>query len=95
MSASTFKLAFWQRLVQPFAALVMIMLAIPFIFGPLRSVTMGLRIVTGAAVGFAFYLLNQFFGPFCLVYQIPVFLGAILPTLFFAGLGFWLLKRVR
>lgn len=95
MNVKNFELAFWQRIAQPFAALVMILLSIPFIFGPLRSVTMGLRIVTGAAVGFAFYLLNQFFGPFCLVYQIPPIIGAFLPTILFAVLGLYLLSRVR
>ena len=95
MSPAQFELAFWQRLVQPFSSLVMILLAVPFIFGPLRSVTMGLRIVTGAAVGLAFYLLNQFFGPFCLVYQVPAFLGAALPTVLFAFLGLMLMRRVK
>lgn len=95
MSASSFDLAFWQRSLQPLASLVMIFLAVPFIFGPLRSVTMGVRIVTGAVAGFSFYLINEFFGSFSLVYQIPPLLGASLPIILFALLAFALMQRVR
>src|SRR5207244_1124712 len=59
LRASNYDLAYWRRLFQPFATGLMILLAIPFIFGPLRSVTMGLRFVSGVLVGFGFYILNQ------------------------------------
>ncbi len=95
MSSASFALAFWQRSLQPLASLVMIFLAIPFIFGPLRSVTMGVRIVTGAVAGFSFYLINEFFGSFSLVYQIPPLLGASLPILLFVLLAVLLMRRVR
>jgi lipopolysaccharide export system permease protein len=95
MSTRAYALNFWQRVLQPFSALVMVFLAISFVFGPLRGVMMGVRIVVGATAGFSFYLLNQFFGPFSLVYQMPPLLGAALPTLLFALLGVWLLLRVR
>lgn len=91
LGAGAYEFAFWKRLMQPLSTLVMIFLAVPFIFGPLRSVSMGLRIVTGIIVGFSFYILNQFFGPISQVYQIPAFLAALLPTLTFAGIGALLL----
>lgn len=87
LSASTYQLIFWKRVFQPIATLVMILLSIPFIFGPLRTVTMGIRIVFGVAVGFLFYLLNQFFGPIILYYQYPPILGAALPSLLFLVIG--------
>jgi len=88
-------LNFWQRIFLPFATLVMIFLAVPFIFGPLRNVTIGLRIIVGISVGFAFYLVNQFFGPFSLVYQLPTILGASLPIILFLVIGLLLLRRVK
>lgn len=91
LGAGMYEFAFWKRLIQPFATLVMIFLSVPFIFGPLRSVSMGLRIVTGVIVGFSFYILNQFFGPMSQVYQIPAIVAAILPTITFAMLGTFLL----
>jgi lipopolysaccharide export system permease protein len=93
LDPKTYSLAFWQKLTRPFATLVMMFLAIPFIFGPLRSSTMGLRMLVGVLVGFAFYTFNELFGPLTLVYQIPPILGALLPTCFFFGFGLILLKR--
>jgi len=90
-----FALAFWKRLFQPIATCVMMLLAIPFIFGPLRSATMGSRFLAGASCGFGFYLLNQFFGPLSLVYQIPPILGAGCPILLFALAAMMLMRRVK
>lgn len=91
LEAGLYEFEFWKRLLQPFATLVMIFIAVPFIFGPLRSVSMGLRILAGVIVGFGFYIMNQFFGPLSLVYQIPALFAALLPTVTFAILGTFLL----
>ena len=88
-------LNFWQRIFQPLGTCVMLFLAIPFIFGPLRSVTMGLRLVSGVVVGFSFYILNQFFGPFSLVYHVPPFLAALTPSLLFLVLGLFFVRRIK
>jgi len=88
-------LNFWQRVFQPLGTCVMLFLAIPFIFGPLRTVTMGLRLVSGVVVGFSFYMLNQFFGPFSLVYHVPPFLAALTPSLLFAMVAFIFMRRVK
>ncbi|MGQ3890447.1 LPS export ABC transporter permease LptG [Legionella sp. CNM-4043-24] len=94
-SALNYQLAYWQRLFQPLTTVVMMILAIPFIFGPLRSSTMGSKLLVGATVGFGFHIINQFFGPVSQVYQIPPLLAALGPTLVFALLGAWLMRRVR
>lgn len=86
-----YEFQFWKRLSQPITSLVMVFLAIPFIFGPLRTVSMGLRVVIGVVAGFSFYILNQFFGPISQVYQIPAILAAVLPTITFALIGTFLL----
>lgn len=95
LSAANYEFTFWQRIFQPLASLVMIILAIPFVFGPLRSSTMGLRMLYGAVVGFAFYIINQFTGPLSVVYQIPPIIAALLPTLIFAVCGWILLNKLR
>ena len=91
----SFQFALWQRLLQPLSTAVMIFLAIPFVFGSLRTVTMGLRIVAGIIVGGSFYLLNQFLGPVSLVYQVPPALAASFPMVLFMIVGCFLLRRVR
>ena len=75
--------------------LVMMFLSVPVIFGSLRTVTMGARLVIAIVIGFSFYLLNQFFGPFSLLYQLPPVLAASLPSLLFASLAVYLLRQVR
>ncbi len=95
LETAPYRLAFWQKIVRPLATLVMMFLAIPFIFGPLRSATMGLRMLVGVLVGFVFYTFNQLFGPLTLVYHIPPIMGAFLPTVLFFFLGLFFLKRTQ
>jgi lipopolysaccharide export system permease protein len=89
------QLAFWKRLFQPIASLVMMLLAIPFIFGPLRSVSQSLRLVAGIAAGFSFYYCNQLLSPIVLLLQLPPILGAGLPCLLFGIVGLIMLVYQR
>jgi lipopolysaccharide export system permease protein len=95
LRSTDYVLNFWQRMLMPLMACVMMFLAIPFIFGPLRSATMGLRLVAGISLGFLFYILNQFAGKFFLFSQIPPIFAVLTPLLLFAVVGLVLLKRVR
>ncbi len=89
-----YKLAFWQRFMQPFSALVMIILSIPFVFGPLRSSSMGSKFLAGATAGFGFHLLNKFFAPLSQVFQLSPIVAAIAPTCFFALVALILMRRM-
>lgn len=93
LETNQYSFTFWQRVIQPFTTIVMICLGVPFIFGSLRSASMGLRLLTGVIIGFTFYMLNQFFGPFALVYQLPPAAAAITPTVLFAIACVILLRR--
>lgn len=93
--ASDYRLALWQRLIQPFTTCVMMFLAIPFIFGPLREASMGSRLVSGAMVGFGFHMVNKFFGPVSLVFQLSPIVGACGPTLLFLLIAFLMMRRVH
>jgi len=94
-NALNYQLTLWQRLIQPLTTLVMMLLAIPFIFGPLRSSTMGSKLLVGATVGFGFHIVNRFLGSVSQVYQWPPELAAFGPTLLFALLGMYLMWRSR
>lgn len=92
--AGRYQLNMWSKIFQPLSVAVMMLMALSFIFGPLRSVSMGMRVVTGISFGFLFYVLDQIFGPLSLVYNIPPVLGALLPSAaFFAISVYMLLKR--
>ncbi len=90
-----YKLVYWQRIAQPFTTMVMMMLAIPFIFGPLRSSTMGSKLLLGATVGFGFYIMNHFLGSLSQIYQFSSMVAALGPTVICGALGVYLMKRVH
>jgi len=94
LNAESYLLAFWRKIVQPFTTMVMIVLALTFIMSSVRNHAIGLRIVIGVVAGFAFYVLNQLFGPLSIVYNFPPLLAALMPTALFALLAAWLLRRV-
>ncbi|AIX50144.1 MULTISPECIES: LPS export ABC transporter permease LptG [Pantoea] len=90
-----YQLNMWGKIFQPLSVAVMMLMALSFIFGPLRSVSMGVRVVTGISFGFLFYVLDQIFGPLSLVYGLPPILGAILPSGAFFAISLYLLLKRR
>ncbi len=83
LNTTNFVFTYWQRLIMPVTIIVMICLGVPFIFGSLRTSSMGFRVLMGVVIGFIFYMLNQFFGPFAIVYNFPPVYAAIMPTVIF------------
>ncbi len=94
-SVSQYQLAFWSKIMMPVSSAVMVFLAVPFIFGPLRSTPIGGRILVGVLVGIGFHLFNQSFQHMGLVFGVLPWLAASLPTFVFAGIGIYMLRRVR
>ena len=92
---SRFELTFWRKIFQPVSVGVMMLLALSFIFGSLRSVTAGARIVPGICFGFLFYVVNEIFGQMSVVYNMPAVFGALMPSLLFIVMIWWLLSRKR
>ncbi|HET8551002.1 MAG TPA: LPS export ABC transporter permease LptG [Gammaproteobacteria bacterium] len=58
LDTTRYRIAFWSKVVEPLTVLAMALLAMPFVFGPLRSVTTGQRLLVGILTGVAFYLFN-------------------------------------
>lgn len=91
-----FEITLWRKIFQPISMAVMMLLAISFIFGPLRSSTMGAKIVIGILAGFVFYVANIVFGNLSLVIPwMPVPLGALSPSLLCILIVWWLLSKKR
>ncbi|MCW7764426.1 lipopolysaccharide ABC transporter permease LptG [Photorhabdus luminescens] len=88
-----YQLNMWKKIFAPLSVAVMMLMALSFIFGPLRTVPMGVRIVTGISFGFLFYVLNEIFGPLSLVYSMPAVLAALLPSLLFLTVSIYLLLK--
>lgn len=90
-----YRLSFWKKLMQPLATASLVLIAISFVFGPLREVTMGFRIFTGVIVGIVFQTSQDLLGPSSLVFGFPPVLGVSLPLLICFLIGFILLKRAN
>ena len=86
--------AFWQKTLQPVTTVVMVFIAASFIFGPLRSVTMGQRLITGIIVGLLFNYGQQTLGHVSVVYDVPPFFAAALPILACLLVGLHMLRKV-
>lgn len=91
--AKRFELTFWQKIFQPITVSIMMLLALSFIFGQLRGVSAGARIVTGICFGFLFYVINEVVSRMSLIYNISPVVGAIIPSIFFVGVIWWLLHK--
>ena len=83
-----YELIFWQKLMNPVAAAIMIMLGMRFVFGSQRHVSMGKRITLGVLAGIAFYVLSQLITHFGTLMQFSPMIIAILPSAIVLGLLF-------
>ncbi|MGB6138562.1 MAG: LPS export ABC transporter permease LptG [Shewanella sp.] len=90
---SRYELALWRKIMQPITVAVMMLVALSFVFGPLRTVTMGARVLLGVVAGFSFYISNQIFGPMSLVYELPAFVGAVAPSVLFTALAIHYIRK--
>lgn len=95
LQATEFYFSFWKRVLQPLTILIMLLLAIPFVFTAPRSINLGWQMVLGVVVGFVFYMLDSLLGQLSIVYQLPPFFAALLPIVLFMGIGYYLMRRIK
>jgi lipopolysaccharide export system permease protein len=95
LSAAEYRIAFWKKVLQPISTGVLVLVAISFVFGPLRSVTMGFRVFSGVVVGLLFKYAQDLLGPSSLVFGFNPIYATIIPIAVCLLVGLWLLRRVR
>ncbi|MGI9250649.1 MAG: LPS export ABC transporter permease LptG [Pseudohongiellaceae bacterium] len=93
--ASSYYLAFWKKLLQPLATLVLVVLGTAFVFGPLREVTMGYRVFVALGVGLVFTIVQRLLEPASLLYGFSPLLAVLTPIFICAALGSFLLLRTN
>jgi len=93
LSNGQYWLAFWTKVLQPLVTAALVLMAISFVFGPLRSVTLGQRVFTGVLVGFVFRIVQDLLGPASLVFGFTPLLAVAIPAAICAIAGIWLLRR--
>lgn len=92
-SAARYWLAFWQKALQPISVLGLVLVAISFIFGPLRQVTVGFRVFSGVVVGIAFWISQEMLGPSSLVFGFSPVISVLVPVVICLLVGTILLRR--
>jgi lipopolysaccharide export system permease protein len=59
LDASSYLHAYWSRIANTVAVVFMVVLALPFVFGSLRSAGTGARMLVGLVIGLGFYVVGQ------------------------------------
>ena len=93
LSAADYEVAFWGKVLQPLSIAGLVLIAVSFIFGPLRSVTVGQRLIAGVIVGLVFKLMQDLLGPASTVYGLAPILGVTVPIALSFLVGWRLLRR--
>jgi lipopolysaccharide export system permease protein len=91
-----FQIAFWKKLIDPFAIFVLMALALPFAYLHTRSGGVSLKIFIGIMIGVSFILINTLFSHLGLLSTWPAFITAIAPSLLFLLLALgalWWVER--
>ncbi|NJD05735.1 MAG: LPS export ABC transporter permease LptG [Methylococcaceae bacterium] len=78
--AQSARIALWERIVNPFMILTMLTVALPLVLGVGREAGFGQRVVLGVTIGLGFYLINQMFGHFGLIYRMNPVFATTFPT---------------
>ncbi|MEM1433470.1 MAG: LPS export ABC transporter permease LptG, partial [Pseudomonadota bacterium] len=93
LESGVYATALWSKLLQPFAVLALSLLALGFVLGPLRSVSLGTRLATGIFAGLGFKYLQDLFAPMTQVYGVPAPLAVLIPILCCALVGWLAIRR--
>lgn len=95
LDARPYEFAFWSRIARTVAILFAVLLAVPFVFGPLRSSGTGARTMIGLIIGIVFFLMQRMLESGVIVFDAPPILLAWLPTLCLAVVAVTLIARTR
>ena len=95
LDASHYLVAFWIKVITPVSSLVMLLIAMPFVFGSQRSGGAGQRVLVGLLLGIGFFMANRIMNHLGQVYGMPPFMSAALPVILVAIAGTLAIKRVR
>jgi len=93
LEEARFDLALWKKLEKPLSTLVMLLLALPVIFGSLRHAGTGQRVFIGSLIGIVYYLVAELFSHIGIVYGLAAPIAAMAPVVLFTLVGVVGLRR--
>ena len=86
-----YEIALWKNLIYPLAAVVMMVLALPFALRQDRLGGVSIRVFAGVMIGILFHMLNGLFSSLGVINSWPPFFSAITPSLLFLLTGLFML----
>ncbi|WP_213296994.1 LPS export ABC transporter permease LptG [Paraburkholderia sacchari] len=89
-----YEIAFWRKLIYPFAVFVMLVLSLPFAYLHTRAGVVGVKVFGGIMLGMSFQLVNTLFSHIGTLNTWPAPLTAATPGLIYLALGLIGLKWV-
>ena len=93
LDASIQEKIFWDKILKPIATVLMLFLAMPYIFGRMRSTNTSKRIVIGLFIGIIFFIISSILPNLGLIIGIHPLISAILPLVVFAILGQYIFRH--
>jgi len=93
MNAEPQRIVFWTQMSVPIGVVGMALMALPFLLGSVRSVSVGQRIAMGGLIGISYYLIQQISGYLAGIIHGPVLLMVMAPGLLVLLAAIILLKR--
>ncbi|MFN6961700.1 MAG: LPS export ABC transporter permease LptG [Rhodocyclaceae bacterium] len=92
-----YEIALWKKLVYPLAALVMMVLALPFAYIHERTVAVSAKVFAGVMLGIVFHMLNGLFSHLGIINHWTPWFAAVTPSILFlmaaASLLWWVEHR--
>ena len=95
INSDKYELIYWNRFSIPLSALVMLVIAMPFLFGSNRGSGAGALLFYGIVLGILFSLANRAINELGFVLGISPILSAFVPSLLFLFGGLLFLNRIR
>ena len=80
LRSGVFEVELYKRLIKPVTLIAMILLAMLFIFGSTRDVSLGRKIFFGAALGLSFEMLSRISSAMALSFDFNTLISAMLPS---------------
>ncbi len=90
-NSTRYQLAFWAKVFQPLAVVVMMLAAIPFAIQSQRTSGVGGKLLLGIMIGLGFYFLNQLASHLAVLNDWPSLLTVSIPLLLFLAVAVALL----
>ncbi|HUK39873.1 MAG TPA: LPS export ABC transporter permease LptG [Candidatus Acidoferrales bacterium] len=94
LAAERPELTLWQSISMPVSTMAMVILAIPYVLGPIRQVSAGKRMLHGGLIGATFHAGSQLTVQLGSLLHLPAPLTTLSPVAVMLGVAVWLYRRL-